>query len=248
MSKNEIFFKAVADAVEDFLKQNNLFSADILADQIKEVSIEDPDEWDPVFEDVKSSDVLKATEEFPSIFKYYGDRIGLKKYEKDFWLNEIMKILDEENRPIDVVELISSLINKYQDKFAINLTNNTEKFKDIRNLIEETTASFDLFFIREYETESNVLSKQLLNDSVRVLKTIRKRPPPVPLQDEIIEILKESSEKLNTNRLCYRINDRKKHYKKDMKEITQEELREKLKEYKGNIKVDDNGFIEIVKK
>ncbi len=100
MPKNETFLKAVADSIEQILKDHKRpIPVDTLAVAIKKVVFESPDyEGEDKAQSVSSSVVIDAVKENDKFLKFYGDSIGLKQIERDFWLNEIMDILEKEKK------------------------------------------------------------------------------------------------------------------------------------------------------
>jgi len=74
------------------------------------------------------------------------------------------------------------------------------------------------------------------------------RPPSVPLVDEIMEILKETNYELVINRLCYKINDRKKYYNEDFLDISAKEILEIIKKYPDKLKYSEKArVVELIK-
>lgn len=222
---------------------------DTLASLIKEVEVESEDNVreHSSFYSVAGSDVFECAKKYNTIFKFYGDNISLKAFERDFWFNEIFNLLEKENEPMEIEQIIHSLANKYQEKFSIRLSDSRRLSdwlffpEDVHEMIEQMTNTFSYEFTREYE-KTGRLEK-------RVLKKIGLRawlPESISIVDEITQLLGDNKNSLDINRLLYQINDRKKYYKEDHSDITEEELEEQIKKYPEKFKLED-GIVELIK-
>jgi predicted transcriptional regulator len=179
--------------------------------------------------------VIETIQKFPQELRLYGKLVGLVQWEREFWFNQIIDLLEEVGEPIYIRDIFKNNNIKilYKLKFSEDLN-----FHYAEEEILELIITFKNIFYK-------VLDEKSIKGLMTFFSTFKVglnewRGQSVELLNEIIEISSKSKNKIKFDRLLYKINNRGKFFKSDFSDLSTNELKDFLKNKTDHFNIVDD--------